>query len=102
MRNRRSQFDVAHALTADFLQRNLNAALFADDAAILHALVLAAQTFVITDRPENTGAEQAIPLRLEGAVVDCLWLLDFAEGPGANTLGRRNRYAYLVERLRCA
>jgi hypothetical protein len=45
---------------------------------VLHALVLAAQALVVLDRPEDARAEQAVPLRLEGAVVDRLGLLDLA------------------------
>src|SRR3954454_12389247 len=39
---------------------------------MLHALVLTAQALPVGDRAENTRAEQAIALRLEGAVVDGL------------------------------
>jgi hypothetical protein len=63
-------------------QRDFNAALFADDALVLHALVLAAQALVVLDRAEDARAEQAVALRLEGPVVDGLRLFDFAEGPG--------------------
>ncbi len=59
---------------------------------ILHALVFAAQAFVILDRTEDTRAEQAITLRLERPVVDGFRLLDLTEGPGANALrARRSR-----------
>ncbi len=86
MRDRRGQLDMAHALTAHLLQRDLDAALLADDAAELHALVLAAQALVVLDRPEDAGAEQPVPLRLERAVVDGLRLLDLAVRPGADLL----------------
>jgi hypothetical protein len=52
---------------------------------VLHALVLAAQALVVLDRPEDAGAEQAVPLRLEGAVVDGLGLLDLAERPASGS-----------------
>src|SRR6185436_3270780 len=81
-------------------QRHLDAALLADDALVLHALVLAAQALVILDRPEDTRAEQAVTLRLERAVVDRLGLLDLAVGPGQNLLRARDRNADLVEHLR--
>ena len=42
VRARARQFDVAQALAANARQRNFDAALIADDAAVLHALVLAA------------------------------------------------------------
>ena len=88
MRGRRGQFDVAHALAAHLALRYFDAALLADHTAMLEALVLAAQALVVLDRAENLGAEQAVALRLEGAVVDGLRLLDFAVRPGANLLGR--------------
>jgi hypothetical protein len=86
VRNRSGQFDVAHALAAHLGQRDFNAALFADDALVLHALVLAAQALVVLDRAEDAGAEQAVALGLERTVVDGLRLLDFAERPGQDLL----------------
>jgi hypothetical protein len=85
--NRRGQLDVAHALAADLRQRDFNAALLADHALVLHALVLAAQALVVLDRAKNTRAEQAVTLRLERAVVDGLGLFDLAERPRENLLG---------------
>src|SRR5206468_5374020 len=99
MRDRRGQLDVAHALTANFRDGDLDAALFADDSLVLHTLVLAAQAFVILDRTENARAEQAVTLRLERAVVDRLRLLDLAEGPAADLVRRRDPNADLVEGL---
>ena len=87
VRARRRQVDVTHALAANLGLRDLDAALLADDAAVLQALVLAAQALVVLDGPEDLGAEKAVALRLEGAVVDGLRLLDFAERPGPNFLG---------------
>ena len=100
MRHRRGQLDMAHAVAPHLRQRHLDAALLADDAAILHALVLAAQALVILDRAEDAGAEQPVPLRLEGAVVDRLGLLDLAVRPGADALRAGDRDADLVEALR--
>ena len=84
----RSQLDVAQALAADLRQRDFHAALVADHAAVLHALVLAAETLPIGDRPEDARAEQAIAFRLEGAVVDGLRLGDFAVRPAADLFRR--------------
>src|SRR5579863_6534698 len=91
---------MAHAVAPHLREGDLDAALLADDAAILHPLVLAAQALVILDRPEDAGAEQAVALRLEGAVVDRLGLLDLAVGPRADALGAGDRDADLVEALR--
>src|SRR5580698_6119494 len=97
MRHRRSQLDVPHPLAPHFCERDLDAALLADDATELHALVLAAQALVVLDRAEDAGAEQAVPLRLEGAVVDGLRLLDLAVRPGTDLLRTRDVDANLVE-----
>ncbi len=50
VRGRRSQFDVAHALAAHLGERDFDAALLADHATVLQALVLAAQALVVLDR----------------------------------------------------
>ena len=88
MGGRAGQLDMAHALPANLGQSDFNAALLADDAAMLEALVLAAQAFVVFDRPKDLGAEQAIALRLESTVVDRLRLLDFTIRPRTNLVGR--------------
>jgi hypothetical protein len=90
VRGRRGQLDVAHALAAHLGQRDLDAALLADHAAMLQALVLAAKTFVVFDRSEDLGAEQTVAFRLERAVVDGLGLLHLAERPRTDLLGRSN------------
>ena len=102
MRDRRGQLDMAHALAPHLGQRDLDAAFLADDAAELHPLVLAAQALVILDRPKDAGAEQAVALRLEGAVVDGLRLLDLAIGPAADLLRRGDLDLDLVEGRRLA
>ena len=78
----RSQLDVAEALAADLAERDFHAALVADHAAVLHALVLAAEAFPVRDGAENFRAEQAVALGFEGTVVDGLRLGDFAVRPG--------------------
>ena len=92
MGDRRGQLDMAHAVAAHLLHRDFDAALFADDALVLHALVLAAQAFVVLHRPEDAGAEQPVALRLEGAVVDRLRLFDLAMAPAQDLVraGQRN------------
>ena len=100
VRDRRGQVDVAEALAAHLGLDDLDAALLAHDAAVLHALVLAAVALVVLHRPEDLGAEQAVALRLEGAVVDRLRLLHLAVRPLADLLGRRQRDADRRERQR--
>ena len=90
MRDRRGQFDMAHALAPHAGERHFDRALLADDALVLHALVLAAQALVILDRPEDARAEQAVALGLECAVVDRFRLFDFAVGPRQNLFRARD------------
>src|SRR5262249_15786560 len=72
VRDRGRELDMAHALAPDARKRHLDAALLADDALVLHALVLAAQALIVLDRTEDARAEQAVTLGLERAVVDRL------------------------------
>ena len=102
VRDRRGQLDVAHALAAHLGQRHFDAALFADEALVLHPLVLAAQALVVLDRTEDARAEQTVALRLERAVVDRLGLLDLAERPRQDVVGAGDRDLDLVERLAAA
>ena len=97
MRDRGGQFDMAHPLAAHLLKGDFHAALFADNAAIFHALVFAAQAFVILDRAKDTRTEQAITFGLKRAVVDGFRLFDLAEGPRQDPFGRSQRDLDLVE-----
>jgi len=89
VRHRAGQLDVAHALAAHFRQRHLDAALLTHHTAVLETLVFAAKTLVVAHRAEDLGTEEAIALRLEGAVVDGLRLFHFAIGPGTDHVRRR-------------
>src|SRR3989475_8653191 len=88
VRHGAGELDMPHALATDLGERHLDAALLADHAAVLQALVLSAQAFVVLDGPEDLGAEEAVPLRLEGAVVDRFGFLHFAVGPRADLFRR--------------
>src|SRR5579863_3420110 len=83
------QLDVSQALAAHAGERHLHAALVADHAAMLHALVLAAQALPIGHRTEDAGAEQPVPLGFEGPVADGLGLGYLAMRPTANFFRRR-------------
>ena len=72
---------MSHTFTSNLRERNLDTAFLADYTPVFQALVLAAQAFVIANRAENLGAEQPIPFRLEGPVVDRFWFLHFPVGP---------------------
>src|SRR5690348_12677972 len=79
---------MTHALTAHLRLRDLDAALFANDAAVLEPLVLAAKALVVLHRPEDLRAEESVALRLERTIVDGLRLLHLAVGPGTDHLRR--------------
>ena len=100
MRDRCCQLNVAHPFAADLLQRDFHTAFFADNAAIFHALVFAAQALVILDRAKYTRAEQAVTLGLERAVVDRLGFLDLTERPRQNPLWRGQRDLDFVKGFR--
>src|SRR5436305_14897503 len=97
MRAGRCQLDVPQALTAYFRQRDFYAALVADHAPVLHALVLAAEALPIGDRAKDAGAEQPVALGFEGSVIDSLGLRDFAVRPAPDLLGRGQTDANGVE-----
>ena len=61
VRTRAGQLDVSEPLAADARKRHFDAALVANDAAMLHALVLAAQALPIGDRTENPGVIMPVP-----------------------------------------
>ena len=79
MSDRCRKLDVTHALSTHLCTRDLNTTTLADDALKAHALVLAAVALPVTGWTEDLLAEQAILLRLEGAVVDRLGLLHLAK-----------------------
>src|SRR4029079_2664582 len=79
--DRSGKVDVTHALAAHLLARHLDAAALADDPLVADALVLAAVALPVLGRTEDALAEQAVALRLQGAVVDGLRLGDLARGP---------------------
>ena len=85
----RGQFDVAQTLAADFRQSDFYTAFVADHSAVLHALVLAAETLPVGDRAKDAGAEQAVALRLESAIVDGFRLGYFPMRPAPDLLGGR-------------
>src|SRR5579862_9152691 len=88
MCHRAGELDVAHALATHLGLSDLDTALFAHHAAVLEALVLAAQALVVLHWAEDLGAEQSIALRLEGAIVDRLGLAYLTVRPGADHLRR--------------
>ncbi len=93
----RGELDVAEALATDFGDGDFDAALVADHAAVLHALVLAAEALPVGDGAEYASAEETVALRFKSAVVDGFRFGDFAMRPAANLLGRSQRDANRIE-----
>ena len=87
MRAGAGQFNVTEAFAADARQRDFHAALVADDSAMLHPLVFAAETFPVGYGSKDSGTEQPVPLRLEGPVVDGFRLCYFTMAPASDLLG---------------
>ena len=79
MRGGAGQLDMAHAFTSYLGQGDFDATFFADYAAVLEALVLAAQALVVFYRAEDAGAEQTVALGLEGSIVNGFWLFHFTK-----------------------
>ena len=88
MRTGTGQFDVTQTFPPNLGQSDLDPALVADHSPVLHPLVLPAETLPIGDGAKDLGAEQAVPLRLEGPVVDGLRFGDFPLGPGPDRVRR--------------
>ena len=99
VRDRRGQLDVAHPLTADLGPGHLDAAALTDDALEPDPLVLAAVALPVPLRTEDLLAEESVLLRLQGAVVDGLRLLDLAVRPPTDVVGRGQADAQLVEEV---
>ena len=80
------EFDMAQAFPAYARQRHFDAALVADHAAMLHPLVLAAETFPVRDGSEDPRAEETVPFRLERTVIDSFRFGNFAVAPASDLL----------------
>jgi hypothetical protein len=99
VRDRARQLDVAHPLTAHLGAGDLDAAALADDALEADPLVLAAVALPVAGRAEDLLAEEPVLLRLQGAVVDGLRLLDLAVGPLTDVVSGGQADAQLVEEV---
>ena len=70
---------MAHALTTNFCECHFNATFLTDNTSVLHALVLATETFVVFYRSKNFGTEKAFALWLKGTVVYGLGLFNLTK-----------------------
>ena len=96
---RSGQLNVAHALTANLRLGHLNATALTDDALVADALVLTTSALPVTGGAEDALAEEAVLLRLQGAVVNGLRLFDLALGPATNIVCGGQTDAELVEEI---
>ena len=83
-----SQFNGAHPIAADLGASNFYTAFVADDPFITDAFVLAAMAFPILGRSKNPFAEQTIPFRFQGSIVDRFRFGYFPVGPRSDLFGR--------------
>jgi hypothetical protein len=97
VRDGHGELDVPHPLAPHLRQRHLDAALVADHPAIADPLELPAVALPVLDRTEDPLAEEAVPLRLERAVVDRLRLRDLTEAPRADLVRRGELHLDEVE-----
>ena len=86
MHNRCSQFDVAHALAANFGTGDFNATTLTNNSLKANTLVFTAVALPVTGWSENLFTEKTIFFGSQCAVVNCLWLFYFAFGPQANLI----------------
>jgi hypothetical protein len=94
---RTSQVNMTQALTTHLARDNFNTTLFANNAAVLHALVLAAVALVVLGWDKDFSTEKTITFRLESPVIDRFRLLNLAKRPLSNLFRRRDRETYSVK-----
>ena len=83
---RGSESDVTHPLTAYLCIGYFNSTAVAYYALVSVGLELTAIALPFLGCTEDPLTEEAVPLRAERTVVDCLWLLNFAIRPCKNLL----------------
>ena len=69
---------MAHTFTTNFRTCDFNATLLTDDSLKTYTLVFAAIAFPVASWSEDFFAEQTVALWAQCAVVDRLWLFNFA------------------------
>lgn len=83
------QINITETLAANLRLRNFDSALIANHTAVLHAFVFAAETLPISNGSKDTRAKETITLRLEGSIVNRLWLCHFTVLPLPDFFRRR-------------
>ena len=70
---------MPHALTTYLSKGNFHTTLFADDAAMLHALVFTAKTFIVFYWTKYLGAKKTFSFGLERSVVNRFGLFNLSK-----------------------
>ena len=70
---------MAHALTTNFCECHFNATFLTDNTSVLHALVLATETFVVFYWPKNLGTEKSFALWFKSTVINGLGLFNLTK-----------------------
>ena len=93
------ELDVAHALTADGGLGDLHATALTNDSFEADSLVLAARALPVAARSEDLLSEETVLLRLQGAVVDRLRLLNLTVRPTTDVVCGRETDLDFVKRV---
>ncbi len=91
------QFDVAHALTTDFLLGDFDAAAVADNTLVTDTFIFSAVALPVARGSKDALAEQAIALGLVGAIIYGFRLGHLAKGAALDGFGRRKADGDRVE-----
>ena len=86
--DRSGQLDVTHPFPAHLGTGDFYAAAVADLALVANFFILPAVALPVLGRAKDALTEQAVPFRLEGAVVDGFRLQNLAIGPFPNGVWR--------------
>ena len=87
---------MAHAFATHATVSNQHAALFADDAFVLHARIFTAEALPVFGWSKDLLAEKTIAFRFIIAVVDGLRPLDLTLAPGADDFRRCQADGYRI------
>ena len=90
---------MAHPFTTNLEVGHLYAATITNHTLVSDGLELAAIAFPFFRRSENLLAEESVPFRTQGPVIDCLRLLDLTVRPSPDLLGAGQLYHDAVEIL---
>ena len=88
---------MAHPFATHTCQGDFHATPVTDHAFVFNALVFSAGALPISRWPKNAFAEKAALLRLESAVINCLWIFDFSLAPRPHGVARSDTDRDLIK-----